>query len=75
MHIQFPEDLCGIKKVIVVENPRILSACSWPLRYAISSHFFALNATRGRFRSRAIQYPFIRKRNVRKAWTAASGMM
>lgn len=45
------------------------------IEYIGAAHFFALNATRGRFRSKAIQYPFIRKRNVRKAWTAASGMM
>ena len=39
------------------------------------SYFFALYARRGRLRIRAIQYPLIRKRAVRKACTAASGTM
>jgi hypothetical protein len=30
---------------------------------------------RGRFKSKASQYPLIRNRKVRKPWTAASGIM
>jgi hypothetical protein len=41
----------------------------------LPTYFFALNATRGRFSTMASQYPLITKRKVRKAWTAASGMI
>jgi hypothetical protein len=39
------------------------------------TYFFPFQANRGRFRISAIQYPLMRNRKVRKAWTAASGMM
>ena len=38
-----------------------------------SSYFFALYASNGRLRIKAIQYPLIKKSTVRKACTAASG--
>lgn len=40
-----------------------------------SNIFFAFQASRGKLRIMAIQYPLIRNRMVKKAWTAASGMM
>lgn len=39
------------------------------------TYFFAFHAKRGRFRIKATQYPLTRNSTVRKAWTAASGMM
>jgi hypothetical protein len=40
-----------------------------------SAYFFALKANKGRLSRIASQYPLMRNRKVRKAWTAASGTM
>ena len=39
----------------------------------MATYFLTLKASNGRFNARATQYPFIRNRMVKKAWTAASG--
>lgn len=39
------------------------------------TYFLALYARRGRLRTTGSQYPLMRNRKVRKAWTAASGMI
>jgi hypothetical protein len=55
---------------------KILPAVSTLLHAVVGlPYFLPFQANRGRFKIRATQYPLIRKRNVRKAWTAASGMM
>jgi hypothetical protein len=86
VHVQFPEDLGRVEEVLVVHDPvkiRLVShvqECGgyfirgWGAVCAIT-YFFAFHARRGRFSNSAIQYPLMRKRKVKKAWTAASGMM
>ena len=76
MYIQLPEDLGCIQEVLILEDPVKRQLLAYDGRVLVGwAHFFALNANKGRFRSSAIQYPLIRKRNVRKACTAASGTM
>lgn len=76
VHVKLPEDLCRIQKVLIFKNPIKVSILpSLKLRLASATYFLPFQANRGRFKMSAIQYPLIRKRNVRKAWTAASGMM
>ncbi len=40
-----------------------------------ATYFLTLNARSGRLSISATQYPLIRNKNVRKPWTAASGMI
>lgn len=74
MDIELSEYLRGVEKMLILKDSGLLSAC--PSGWGSSNaHFFALYASNGRLRTRAIQYPLMRKRAVRKACTAASGTM
>jgi hypothetical protein len=75
VHIKLPEDLCRIQEMLVLEDSASVSARSWPKSLVACTYFLPFQASRGRLRMSAIQYPLIRKSVVRKAWTAASGMM
>lgn len=74
VHIQLPEDLSRVQKVCVLIYPvvrqQLLSGS-----FITASYLFAFHAVSGRFSTNATQYPLIRKRNVRRPWTAASGIM
>jgi hypothetical protein len=52
-----------------------MRSCATSLREQHGTYFFALKPSRGKFNTNATQYPLMRKRKVRKAWTAASGIM
>ena len=74
MDIELSKYLRRVEKMLILKDSGLLSALPfWPR--SGSAHFFALYASNGRLRTRAIQYPFTRKRTVRKACTAASGTM
>lgn len=77
MNVQFPEYLRRVEEVLVVKNPNPPQSQYGYMQGILSraADFLALKPSRGRLRRRAIQYPLTRKRTVRKAWTAASGMM
>lgn len=74
VHIEFPEYLRCVQKMLVLKDP-VTQVSPAPNAAKGVAHFFALYASNGRFRIRAIQYPLIRKSAVRKACTAASGTM
>ena len=75
VHIKLPEDFSRIQEMLVLEDPAIVSARSWPTYPVACTYFLPFQASRGRLSMSATQYPLIRKSAVRKAWTAASGMM
>jgi hypothetical protein len=61
--------------MLVLKDPDTISNVPVIIWVDVDTYFFAFQANRGRFRIKAIQYPLMRNRKVRKAWTAASGMM
>jgi hypothetical protein len=73
VHIELPEDLRRVQQVLVLKDPTTISMRLTLI--VIGTYFFPFQANSGRFRISAIQYPLMRNRKVRKAWTAASGMM
>jgi hypothetical protein len=78
MNVQLPENLRRIQKMLVLKYSAHKSAIQIPIISPLptkTTYFFAFQANSGRFRISAIQYPLIRNRKVRNAWTAASGTM
>lgn len=73
VHVKLPKDLGRVQEMLVFKDPVLVSM----LLHAAGcpTYFFPFQANKGRFKIRATQYPLIRKRKVRKAWTAASGTM
>jgi hypothetical protein len=74
MNVQFPEDFCSIKKMLVVHDPSG-SVRTESQSVELRTYFFTFQTSSGKFSIKAIQYPLMRKRTVRNPWTAASGMM
>jgi len=74
MLVQLAEDLGCIEEMLVVHDPSMPCQSSVRIIEAVDTHFLPFHARSGMLRAKAIQYPFIRKRTVRKACTAASGM-
>jgi hypothetical protein len=76
MDIQLSEDLGGIQKMLVIDdsfnNVRIFYFRAF---LPFSTNFFAFHASKGKLRMKASQYPLMRNRAVKKACTAASGMI
>lgn len=81
VHVELAEDLRGVEEMGVVDDPGLESASCTRGREREregergDTYFLAFQPTRGKLRMRGSQYPLMRKRKVRKAWTAASGMM
>jgi hypothetical protein len=71
--------LCGnrVEKVLVLHDPNIDISFSYIWRGALEggTYFFAFHPSKGKFKISASQYPLTKNKSVRKAWTAASGMM
>lgn len=74
MDVELSEDLSCIQQVLVLKDPVLISTHHLACNDA-ETYFFPFHANKGRFKISAIQYPLMRNRKVRKAWTAASGMM
>lgn len=65
MNVEFSEDLSSIQQVGVVHDPNARLAkmkCSTRLE---DTYFLAFHATRGKLRTRAIQYPLMRNKKVK----------
>jgi hypothetical protein len=76
VNVQLPEDLGRVEQVVLLEDPIPSQySCSQTAQLGLCTYFLPFQANRGRFRISATQYPLIRKRKVRKPWTAASGTM
>ena len=76
VHIELPEDLRCVQQMLVLKDPVTVSIVLIPwYSHGPATYFFPFHANRGRFRINAIQYPLMRNKKVRKACTAASGMM
>lgn len=81
VNVEFPEDLGCVQQVSVVHNPAgLVSMQNKPRAPAGSqprslTYFLMFQPNSGRFKTRAIQYPLMRNKNVRNPCTAASGMM
>lgn len=84
--VQLAENLSRIQEMRVVDDPAKVVSTSLETniprsgayvycRLRCLTYLLTLYATRGRLRMSATQYPLTRKRNVRKPWTAASGIM
>jgi hypothetical protein len=80
MDVKLAEDLGRIKQVSVVDDPGkcvspSASSNSEIISRTLLTYFLAFQAIKGRLRMRGSQYPLMRNRKVKKAWTPASGMM
>jgi hypothetical protein len=68
VHVEFSEDLSSVQQVLIIEDPfKQSDKPSSIYGYFWPTHFFAFHAKSGRLSRIASQYPFTRKRMVRKA--------
>jgi hypothetical protein len=74
VNVELSENLGRVKEVLVLEDP-VSCQHTRLVNRVYGTDFFAFQASRGRLRIKAIQYPLTRNRMVMKAWTAASGTM
>ena len=65
--VKLPEDLGRVEKVVLLEDPSSSQySFSQTAQLGLYTYFLPFQASRGRLRIRATQYPLMRKRKVRK---------